>query len=474
MSRASTTRAPATRDQADAYRFGIRRIEAALVRGDPVPLHEQVRTQRRAAGGGLVLGTLAVAGCMIFALISPQPLWQRSAVVVGQQSGSMYVVAHKPDRLVPVTNLLAARLVLAALKRGGAADADPATAVPVVVGDDSIAEAPRTATAAVTGAMAARPDVSIDPRWAVCDTVDQAGRLVSTTVVAGELPDPPAPAPVDDATLLTDPGGSLWLVADGRRHQVDPDDRAAIVTLDSARPRAASAALVDAIPEGAPYAMPDIPGRGRPGPRGIDADIGQVLVTHTAGGGDHYVVTFADGVQEVPQGIANMLLDGTPARETTLAAIGSVGSVEHLPVDGWPSRPMRFPRTADMPVTCWGWRTDDPAGVARTATSLPMPPGAAPVQLGQADGAGPGIDSVAVGPGGAVRSTIPGRAADAGPIWLVAATGVTYGVADTSTAAVLGVRETRPAPESLLRLLPGGPTLDMSGAVTAVDVPQPG
>ena len=99
---------PATRDQADAYRFGIRRIEAALVRGDPVPLHEQVRTQRRAAGGGLVLGTLAVAGCMIFALISPQPLWQRSAVVVGQQSGSMYVVAHKPDRLVPVTNLLAA------------------------------------------------------------------------------------------------------------------------------------------------------------------------------------------------------------------------------------------------------------------------------------------------------------------------------------------------------------------------------
>jgi type VII secretion protein EccB len=474
VSRASATRAPATRDQADAYRFGIRRIEAALVRGDPVPLHEQSRTQRRAAGGGLILGALAVAGCMIFAMISPQPLWQRSAVVVGQQSGSMYVVAHRPDRLVPVTNLLAARLVLAALRRGGAADADPATAVPVVVGDDSIAQAPRTATAAVPGAMAARPDVTIDPRWAVCDTVDQAGRLVSTTVLAGALPEPPDPGPDDAATLLTDPAGSLWLVADGRRHQVDPDDRAALVTLDSARPRAASAALVDAIPQGAPYAVPDIPGRGRPGPRGLDADIGQVLVTHTAGGRAHYVVAFVDGVQEIPPGLANLLLDGAPARETTLAALGGVGTVDRLPVDAWPSRPMRFPRAADLPVTCWGWRADDPGGVARTAPALPMPPGAAPVQLGQADGPGPEVDAVAVGPGGAVRGTVPGRAPDAGPIWLVAATGVVYGVADTSTAAVLGVRETGPAPESLLRLLPGGPTLDGAGAVTAVDVPRPG
>jgi type VII secretion protein EccB len=316
--------------------------------------------------------------------------------------------------------------------------------------------------------------VSIGPRWAVCDTVDQAGRLVSTTVLAGGLADPPAPGPVDDATLLTDPGGGLWLVADGRRHHVDPDDRAATVTLGSARPRTASAALVDAIPEGAPYALPAIPGRGRPGPRGLDADIGQVLVTHTAGGSDHYVVAFADGVQEIPQGIANMLLDGTPARETTLAAIGGVGSVDHLPVDRWPRRPMRFPRAGDLPVTCWDWRADDPAGTARTAASLPMPTGAASVQLGQADGPGSHIDAVAVGPGGAVRGSVPGRATDAGPIWLLAATGVTYGVADTSTAAVLGVRETRSAPERLLRLLPGGPTLDMSSAVTAVDVPQPG
>jgi hypothetical protein len=53
---------PATRDQADAYRFGLRRLEAALVHGDPIPDHERVRAQRRATVIGLVLGLLALGG----------------------------------------------------------------------------------------------------------------------------------------------------------------------------------------------------------------------------------------------------------------------------------------------------------------------------------------------------------------------------------------------------------------------------
>ena len=51
---------PATLDQADGYRFGLRRMEAALVRGDPAPLHEQIRSQRRAALAGVVLGLLGL------------------------------------------------------------------------------------------------------------------------------------------------------------------------------------------------------------------------------------------------------------------------------------------------------------------------------------------------------------------------------------------------------------------------------
>ncbi|MDN5860886.1 MAG: type VII secretion protein EccB, partial [Pseudonocardia sp.] len=345
--------------------------------------------------------------------------------------------------------------------------------VPVVVADAAIAAAPRTAAAAVPGATATRPDVTIEPRWAVCDTVDPRGRLTATTVLAGPLPEPGADPPADDAALLTDPGGVAWLVADGRRHRVDLDAVAGM-GIATAQPRTASAALIGSIPQGAPFAVPVIPGRGRPGPDGLGATVGEVLVTHTAGGPDRYVVTFADGVQEIPHVLADLLLDGRQARETTLAAIGRAGTVHRLPAEAWPRRRMRFPRPADLPVTCWVWRPESPDGTARTAIAVPLPAGAPPVPLAQADGAGPAIDAVAVGEGGAVRGAAPGRTTGAGPVWLVSATGVTYGVADAGTAATLGVREAHPAPERLLRLLPGGPTLDVTAAVGMVDLPTPG
>jgi hypothetical protein len=184
-------RAPATRDQVDAYRYGLRRLEAALVRGDPVPLHEQIRTQRRAAFVGVLLGLLGLCGAAAFAAISPQPDWRRQDVVIGAGSGAMYVVAHQPDRLVPVADLLAARLVLAALRTDGATDADPATASPVTVPDTVLDGAPRTPSAGVPGALDVRPDAPpVPPQWAVCDEVTGEGALRATTVIGGG---PPAP-----------------------------------------------------------------------------------------------------------------------------------------------------------------------------------------------------------------------------------------------------------------------------------------
>jgi len=81
------------------------------------------------------------------------------------------------------------------------------------------------------------------------------------------------------------------------------------------------------------------------------------------------------------------------------------------------------------------------------------------------------VDAVAVGAGGAVRATGPGRAPGAGPLWLVSAAGVGYGVADEPTAAALGIvtAAVQPAPEVALRLLPSGKPLDLVDATRAVD-----
>jgi hypothetical protein len=70
-----------------------------------------------------------------------------------------------------------------------------------------------------------------------------------------------------------------------------------------------------------------------------------------------------------------------------------------------------------------------------------------------------------------VRATGLGRAPGAGPLWLVSAAGAGYGVADEPTAAALGVvsAAVQPAPEAALRLLPSGRPLDLADASRAID-----
>ena len=478
------TRAPATRDHVDAYRFGLRRLEAALVRGDPVPLHEQLRSQRRAAIAGSLLGMLALGGVAIFALVMPKPDWTRESVVVGAGSGAMYVVAHGPDRLVPVANLPAGRLVLAALRAGGSTDVDPATAEPVLVADADLDTAPRTSTAAVAGATAVRlGGAVIAPRWAVCDEADAEGGDPRTTVVGGaELP---AAEAGSDAVLLAVPAGGTWLVTAGHRHRVDLSDRGLLVTFGLAGrdARTASAALVNAIPEGPPLRTPLVPGAGEAAPGAVPGRVGDVLVSRPVGerGPAHFVV-LTGGVQEVAPMVAETLrASGAASHEVDLdvladAALVSVADGEGLDVEGWPEAAPAVREVAEAPAVCWVWSVDgDPRGAVFAGSALPAPAGTAAVDLVQSDRSGDLADAVLLAPGGggAVRATGPGRAPGAGPLWLVAATGVAYGVADAPTAEALGVTAAEPAPEAALRLLPVGGTLDVSRAAQTVDVLPP-
>jgi len=466
--------APATRDQADAYRFGLRRLEAALVRGDPVPLHEQIRSQRRAALAGVVLGLLGLCGAAVLAAVSPRPDWTGQAVVVGAGSGAMYAVAKDPDRLVPVANLPAARLVLAALRTGGSTDVDPAGATPVAVPDALLDGAPRTPAAAVPGALAVRPDgPPVPPSWAVCDSVTADGALVGTTVIGGAPPLAPSPT---EAGALLDADGTTWLVTAGRRHRVDAEDGrlAAVLGITGRAPRAVTPAVLSLLPEGPPLVNPAVPGRGRRAPDGLPGRIGDVLVARPPGGAPQHYVVLAGGVQEVPAVLAELLVAASGAREPLpvgAAELADAAVVDELPVAGWPEAVPRLTEAAEAPVICWTWAAGgDPVGAVWSGATLPVA-GPAPVRLAQADGAGDRLDAVAVGPGGAVRGTGPGRDPAAGPLWLVSGSGVAHAVADEATAAALGITAAEPAPDAVLRLLPTGPPLDLAAAGQVVDVP---
>ena len=338
--------------------------------------------------------------------------------------------------------------------------------------DESLASAPRTAAAAVPGAVAVTPEATVRASWAVCDAVDTEGALVGTTVIG-------------DAAVAAVRRPGRRRASCRARTTPRGWSRAGFGTGSTAAtapcwPRSGSRAgcrgrpppqLVSALPEGPTLATPVVADRGDPAPPGLPGRVGDVL-TVEVGDGRQYFVVLDGGLQEVPPGLAELLRVASDAREfrsVGAEVLGGATFVDTLPVAGWPDGPVRVVEPAEAPVTCWTWTPDRPEGDVWFGRDLPVATGIAPVTLAQADGSGGKVDAVAVGAGGAVRATGPGRAAGAGPLWLVSGAGVGYGVADEPTAAALGIAAAEPAPEAALRLLPAGRALDLADATRAVD-----
>jgi hypothetical protein len=277
-----TPRPPATRDQADAYRYGVRRLESALVRADPVPLHEQLRSQRRATLVGALLAVLGLVGAALFAKLAPRPTWSAQSLVIGMPSGAVYAVAHDPDRLVPVVDAVAGRLVLAAL---GLPAGEPR-----LVADADLATADRTAPAAVAGATGVRlAGPPVPQRWAVCE---------GPTVLVGTL----SQAPPIGALWARTPGGESFAVVDGVRHTVGDGTVRAALGLAGRTPVPVPAAVLSALPEGPPLALPELPSG--PGPAGVPGRPGDVLSTTSVDGVQRLVAVLPGGIQEVPATVA--------------------------------------------------------------------------------------------------------------------------------------------------------------------------
>ena len=100
-------RQPTTWLLVSGHRFLLRRLERALLTGDP-----------RGAGGwsvplalGCVLAAVVTAGCAVLALLRPHPPLDRVPIVVTRESGALYV--RVGDIWHPALNLASARLVAA-------------------------------------------------------------------------------------------------------------------------------------------------------------------------------------------------------------------------------------------------------------------------------------------------------------------------------------------------------------------------
>ncbi|MCD7052440.1 type VII secretion protein EccB [Rhodococcus hoagii] len=471
---------PTTRWQVSGYRFLVRRMEHALVRKDVRMLSDPMRSQSRALGVGIVVACLVLAGCAALALFRPQDKIGNATIVVGKDSGAMFVAVN--DALHPVLNLASARLIV-----GEAAK-------PVTVSESEIESRPRGALVGIPGAPSALPAGSPDGQpWTVCDTVTADGTgSVTTTVVVGEPSWSDRVGPLgSDRALLVSHGADTYLVYDGRRAPIDLRDRAVTraLGLESAQPRPIGRGLLNAIPETLPITPPQIESRGSaPNYQIAGRTVGSV-VKLMRGDDVRYYVVLRDGVQEISAATALLIQFADSQGQSEMAtispdALARAPLADVLDVSTFPAVPPRLADPAADPVGCLTWtpqgaaQGDDSGRVEAALTlaagrSLPIPDDARTVRLAQADGSGDHADFAYLrsGSGGFVQTTgLESGSARKGGLFFVADTGVRYGVENADAAKALGFEVPgAPAPWRIVELLAPGPTLGKSAALVAHD-----
>ncbi|NIH85643.1 type VII secretion protein EccB [Amycolatopsis granulosa] len=509
---------PTTKSQVHAYQFVLRRMQSALVRRDSVMLHDPMRTHGRATIVGFLVALLGIVGFAIFGLISPKPAVPGSGnIVIGEESGAIYVVTGNPKQLVPTFNLASARLLLMAQQgqNGGAATA---AVQPSVVPDDQLKDIPRGRLTGIVDGPQLLPTTSqrVSDDWAVCDRLTIRSDLPSqlalqqatnaTTVLAG-VPNPGRELGGNEAVLAVGDNGKPYLIyrlernpnqpnANTVRAELDPS-RAGVYTalgLNPQNARRISIGLLNAIPQVTPFTPPAIPGKG-------SASQFQPLGTAGLAVGDVFVVSFSDGtrssyvvlqngIQRVSPAVADLIrFSGSSAAAprpqelppNTITAIRQIqsGDADALKVDTMPNTIPTVLDPTQTPVTCLGWNvvnpgdptTEDQHTAVYMGTQLPVPADAKLIQIGQPSPDGLKIDNFYLPPGrgAVVRSATSKQSFATGPISLVTDRGLRYGVPDANTANALGLTDPRPAPDAIVRLLPTGASLNVQDAQRSYD-----
>lgn len=465
---------PTTRWQVSGYRFLMRRMEHALVRRDVRMIHDPMRSQSRSLMVGTVVACLVLAGCAALALFRPQDKIGSAPLVVGRDSGALYVAID--GTFHPAMNLASARLVL------------DAPAEPAVVADEELEDRPRGPLVGIPGAPSSLAHVDYDMSWTVCDSVDPGGRQFVTTAVTAGTPEYTGDGgPLDDEALLMTFDGEYHLAYGGGRAEIDPQDRALtrVLGIDVGSARPVGAGLLAALPELPKLTAPVIPDAGsRPRVPVGDSRVGSVVGLAEPDGQRYYVV-LSDGVQEVSSATAQIIhaSDSQGVAEIPIVppdTLKDAPTVRHLAVDTFPAVVPTIVDPADRPVGCLTWNPEEGSDAQRRSalvlsagSVLPIAEDAIPVEPAQADGPGPNVDVVHIPPGrGAFVQTtsIVPDSERRGALFYVADTGVRYGITDGDAAEALGLEgEPARAPWQIVDLLAPGPSLGRAEALLAHD-----
>ncbi|MGW3998096.1 type VII secretion protein EccB [Amycolatopsis sp. NPDC004772] len=521
---------PTTKSQVQAYQFVLRRMQSALVRRDAVMLHDPMRTHTRATIVGVVLGALGMIVFVVWGLLSPAPsVPEAGNIVIGEQSGTVYVVTGNPKKLIPTFNLASARLLLLAQQKSPGAGAGGATAAPApapaspasvknptVVSDEQLKDIPRDKLTGIPDGPQLIPTDSqrISANWAVCDQVQLDTSLPNpdtgrtNTYVFGGI----APSGLgtelgeNEALLAKADNGKTYLVyrlpssrnrpnANTVRAEIDvdnPNDAVRTALQLPPSPRKITQGLLNAIPEVAKLSPPKIPSGQAP----ADFDgltSGDVFATQQAGQRElNYWAITPTGIQRVSNAVADIIRVAKNGSSSSIQTLGldklagvktlQPNDPDYIPVDDFPrSVPTILDATKNSSVACLGWSLVGSGPDQDGHTSVYVD-----TQLPGQKSTGEKFTPMAVttpGPNrvplngfylkpgfAAVVQSATGKASfGKGAIQLISDRGVRYSVPDAQTADAIGLNNRQPAPESIIGLLPTGASLNTQDVLRQFD-----
>jgi type VII secretion protein EccB len=451
-------RPPTTRLHVSGHRFLLRRLECALLRRDLGTVSEPLRTRAAALALGYALTFVVVAGCGFLALLQPQPALDRAQIVMGQESGALYV--RVGDTWHPVLNLASARLI-------AAADANPRP-----IRESELSRTKRGPLLGIPGApqLLGRPLAADESMWAICDTDSGA----ATTVTIGPAAGSSLRRLARQQAILVAPGSGspVYLFYDGRRAVVDLADPAIVhaLRLEGRVPFRVAPSLLGAVPEAPPITAPVIRGAGGRAPGSLAGfPVGSVLRI-TRGDGDEYYVVLVTGAQRIGPLAADLLRFSNSRGAAHVISVApdvirAAPVVNTLPVASFPDRAAVPVDAGDTLCATWAPGSAGHAEIGfLIGSGLPVPAGQAPARLSQADGNGPALDAVYLPPGRTAYVRSGGR-------YLVTDTGVRFAIHNDDAAHDLGLTVTAtPAPWPVLAALPSGPELSRQNASVARDI----
>ncbi|WP_297728738.1 type VII secretion protein EccB [Mycobacterium sp.] len=454
----SRLRQPTIRLQVSGYRFLLRRLECALLGRDIHTADEPLRAQTTSLAVGCVLAAIALLGYALLGLLRPHVDLGQARIVMGQQSGALYV--RVGDTWHPVLNLASARLIVAT------------AANPQPVRESDLGRTKRGPLLGIPGAppLLGEPLSADESAWTICDTEGTG----ATTVIAGPTDGSSVRRlGTDDALLVAPASGSpSYLLYNGQRAVVDLADTAVVraLRLEGHAPRLVSQSLLNAVPEAPPISSPRLRAAGDASAGMPGFPVGSVLRI-TRGDGDEYYVVLPGGVQRIGR-VAADLLRFSDSRGTANAipvapdAIRAAGIVNMLPLAGFPDRAPALAGGSTLCVTSKLAPSVSHDIAFLAGSGLPVPAGQAPVTLSQADGRGPALDGAYLPPG---RSAYVRGDNRFGTRYLVTDTGVRFAIHDDDAAHDLGLPAPIPAPWPMLAVLPSGPELSRQNASVARD-----